>query len=234
MAENNFPPLPSFIPLKPCFYQDFEEIPEQHRKMCKKLYYLWILYSATLAVNFIGCMAWMFGGGGVTNFGMSIMWLILFTPCSYVCWFRPVYKAFKTDSSFNFMAFFFIFMAQVAISVIQAIGIPGWGVCGWLGTIVFFGTSIFASIIMLIPTIMFTAVAILSFIALTTVHNLYRGSGGSMSKAQEEWTTGAWKNPHVQEAAQQAALGVAQGGTQAQDPANTPNYSNQMLIQNEI
>lgn len=55
-----------------------------------------------------------------------------------------------------------------------------------------------------------------------------------MSKAQEEWTTGAWKNPHVQEAAQQAALGVAQGGTQAQDPANTPNYSNQMLIQNEI
>ena len=40
--ENNFPPLPRFIPLKPCFYQDFNEIPDQHRTMCKRLYYLWI------------------------------------------------------------------------------------------------------------------------------------------------------------------------------------------------
>uniref|UniRef100_A0A4W5L476 Secretory carrier-associated membrane protein n=1 Tax=Hucho hucho TaxID=62062 RepID=A0A4W5L476_9TELE len=131
--KNNFPPLPGFIPLKPCFYQDFNEIPDVHRSMCKKLYYLWIFNSATLAVNLIGCLAWMCGGGGATNFGMAILWLILFTPCSYVCWFRPIYK----------------------------------------------------------------------------VHNMYRGTGGSMSKAQEEWTTGAWKNPHVQQAAQQAAVGVA-------------------------
>ncbi|KAL1007178.1 hypothetical protein UPYG_G00083060 [Umbra pygmaea] len=43
MAENNFPPIPGFIPLQPCFYQDFDEdIPEQHRTMCKRLYHLWI------------------------------------------------------------------------------------------------------------------------------------------------------------------------------------------------
>ncbi|KAF7661178.1 hypothetical protein LDENG_00268220 [Lucifuga dentata] len=36
------PPLPGFIPLKPCFYQDFDEIPEQHRSMCKKMYHLWM------------------------------------------------------------------------------------------------------------------------------------------------------------------------------------------------
>lgn len=34
----------------------------------------------------------------------------------------------RTDSSFNFMAFFFVFMAQVVISIIQTVGIPGWGV----------------------------------------------------------------------------------------------------------
>ena len=50
--------------------------------------------------------------------------------------------------------------------------------------------------------------------AFAQVHNLYRGSGGSMGKAQEEWTTGAWKNPHVQEAAQHAAMGAAQGAMQ--------------------
>ena len=42
VLENNFPPLPRFIPLRPCFYQDFNEIPDQHRTMCKRLYYLWI------------------------------------------------------------------------------------------------------------------------------------------------------------------------------------------------
>lgn len=43
---NNFPPLPRFIPLKPCFYQDFDEdIPPQHRTMAKRLYYLWMCES---------------------------------------------------------------------------------------------------------------------------------------------------------------------------------------------
>ncbi|XP_062926894.1 secretory carrier-associated membrane protein 5 isoform X1 [Mobula hypostoma] len=233
MAENNFPPLPKFIPLKPCFYQDFNEIPDQHRVLAKRIYYLWMLNSITLAVNLIGCLAWLIGGGGAVNFGLAFLWLILFTPCSYVCWFRPIYKAFKSDSSFNFMAFFFTFMAQLVISIIQAVGIPGWGVCGWIATISFFGTNVGSAIVMLIPTIMFTAVAVLSFIALTKVHNYYRGSGGSMSKAQEEWTTGAWKNPHVQQAAQQAAVGAVQGSMQNPQYtgySDTPNYAynNQM------
>uniref|UniRef100_A0A8C9KUZ2 Secretory carrier-associated membrane protein n=1 Tax=Panthera tigris altaica TaxID=74533 RepID=A0A8C9KUZ2_PANTA len=230
MAEkvNNFPPLPKFIPLKPCFYQDFEaDIPPQHLSMTKRLYYLWMLNSVTLAVNLVGCLAWLIGGGGATNFGLAFLWLILFTPCSYVCWFRPIYKAFKTDSSFSFMAFFFTFMAQLVISIIQAVGIPGWGVCGWIATISFFGTNVGSAVVMLIPTIMFTVVAVFSFIALSMVHKFYRGSGGSFSKAQEEWTTGAWKNPHVQQAAQNAAMGAAQGAMnqpQTQYSA-TPNYT---------
>ncbi|XP_057345041.1 secretory carrier-associated membrane protein 5 [Manis pentadactyla] len=235
MAEkvNNFPPLPKFIPLKPCFYQDFEaDIPPQHLSMTKRLYYLWMLNSVTLAVNLVGCLAWLIGGGGATNFGLAFLWLVLFTPCSYVCWFRPIYKAFKTDSSFSFMAFFFTFMAQLAISIIQAVGIPGWGVCGWIATISFFGTNVGSAVVMLIPTVMFTVMAVFSFIALSMVHKFYRGSGGSFSKAQEEWTTGAWKNPHVQQAAQNAAMGAAQGAMnqpQTQYSA-TPNYtySNEM------
>lgn len=41
--ENNWPPLPRFFPIKPCFYQNFEEeIPEDYRRMCKRMYYLWM------------------------------------------------------------------------------------------------------------------------------------------------------------------------------------------------
>uniref|UniRef100_A0A9L0T1Q6 Secretory carrier-associated membrane protein n=1 Tax=Equus caballus TaxID=9796 RepID=A0A9L0T1Q6_HORSE len=44
VRENNWPPLPSFCPIKPCFYQDFSiEIPADYQRICKMLYYLWML-----------------------------------------------------------------------------------------------------------------------------------------------------------------------------------------------
>lgn len=59
------------------------------------------------------------------------------------------------------------------------------------------------------------------------IHNFYRGSGASMSKAQEEWATGAWKNPHVQAAAQQAAMGAAGGAMQ--DQYSSPQYNDNQM-----
>lgn len=40
---------------------------------------------------------------------------------------------------------------------------------GWIAAISFFGTNVGSAVVMLIPTIMFTAMAVLSFIALTKV-----------------------------------------------------------------
>lgn len=53
------------------------------------------VYSGTLCMNVISCIAWWAGGGSATNFGFSLLWLLLFSPCSYTCWFRPLYKAFR-------------------------------------------------------------------------------------------------------------------------------------------
>uniref|UniRef100_A0A8C6ZK29 Secretory carrier-associated membrane protein n=1 Tax=Nothoprocta perdicaria TaxID=30464 RepID=A0A8C6ZK29_NOTPE len=40
---NNFPPLPKFIPLKPCFYQNFaDEIPIDYQTLVKRIYHVWI------------------------------------------------------------------------------------------------------------------------------------------------------------------------------------------------
>jgi len=46
------------------------------------------------------------------NFAKSLLWLVIFSPCS-MCWYIPAYRAFKSDSSFNFFIFFFIFFFQV-------------------------------------------------------------------------------------------------------------------------
>ncbi|KAJ8271102.1 hypothetical protein GJAV_G00122790 [Gymnothorax javanicus] len=194
---NNFPPLPRFAPrfIKPCFYQNFgEEIPPQHQQLVRRVYNLWIMYSSTLCLNMIACIAWWAGGGSGVNFGLSLLWFILFSPCSYVCWFRPLYKAFRADSSFNFMTFFFVFFLQCVLAVIQAVGIPGWGACGWIAAVTFFSQNVGSAVIMLLSALLFTVVALLMALVLIRVHRLYRGGGGSFQRAQEEWSSGAWKN----------------------------------------
>eukprot|EP00062_Callorhinchus_milii_P023711 gi/632982847/ref/XP_007908357.1/ PREDICTED: secretory carrier-associated membrane protein 4 [Callorhinchus milii] len=218
--QNNFPPLPKFIPLKPCFYQNFEEeIPSEHCYLVKRIYHLWILYSITLVVNLIGCLAWLIAGGSAINFGLAILWLVLFNPCSYLCWLRPIYKAFRSDSSFNFMAFFFIFGAQVVLMALQAIGFSGWGACGWIVAVGVFSSNVGAAVVMLFPAVMFSAVTILSILIILRVHSIYRGGGGSFQKAQEEWSAGSWRNPP----AKQLAFETVTGSTLPQYPT-VPRY----------
>ena len=63
-------------------------------------------YSIVMFLNLIGAMTYFFGcihfkksteHSGVT-FGLSIVYFILFVPCSFICWYRPLYKAFRFDS----------------------------------------------------------------------------------------------------------------------------------------
>ncbi|TRZ02859.1 hypothetical protein DNTS_026728 [Danionella cerebrum] len=220
---NNFPPLPKFLRIKPCFYQNVEEeIPLHHQQLVRHAYKLWMLYSFTLCVNVVACIAWWAGGGSAVNFGFSLLWLLVFSPCSYTCWFRPLYKAFRADSSFNFMAFFFIFFAQCVLAFIQSLGISGWGACGWIATVMFFGTNVASAIFMLICTLLFTVDTLLMVFILIKVHRLYRGGGGSFERAQEEWSTGVWKNAPISNAGFNAVSET--GPSLPQYPAAVPSY----------
>ncbi|XP_035612982.1 secretory carrier-associated membrane protein 4-like isoform X1 [Oncorhynchus keta] len=220
---NNFPPLPQFLRIKPCFYQNVEEeIPAPHRQLVSRVYNLWMLYSVTLCVNVVSCIAWWAGGGSGANFGLSLLWLLLFSPCSYTCWFRPLYKAFRADSSFNLMSFFFIFFLQCVLALIQTVGFSGWGACGWIATVLFFRKNVGSAVVMLFSALLFTLVTVLMGLILIRVHRLYRGGGGSFERAQEEWTTGLWKSAPVREAGFNAVTET--GPSLPQYPADVPSY----------
>ncbi|XP_069898991.1 secretory carrier-associated membrane protein 2 isoform X1 [Dipodomys merriami] len=216
VRENNWPPLPSWCPVKPCFYQDFStEIPADYQRICKMLYYLWMLHSLTLFLNLLACLAWFtsdMAGGGGTAFGLSILWFVIFTPCAFLCWYRPIYKAFRSDNSFSFFVFFFVFFCQIGIYFIQLIGLPNLGTSGWLAALSSIHQGPLAvSIIMMVVAGFFTLCAGLSLFLLQRVHSFYRRTGASFQQAQEEFSQGIFSNRTFRSAATSAAQGAFQG-----------------------
>ena len=98
VRQNNWPPLPNFCPVKPCFYQDINvDIPVEFQKIVKYLYYLWIGHVSLLLSNFVlGFLFLLVGGDGAIGIMfLSLIYFVIFTPSSFVCWFRPAYKAFR-------------------------------------------------------------------------------------------------------------------------------------------
>lgn len=208
--QNNWPPVPTWCPwgLKPCFYQDISvDIPVEFQKIVRNLYYLWVAHAALLLGNLIVGILYLFvGGDHGQTFGLALIYWALYTPLSFVCWFRPAYKAFRDDSSFNFMVFFFVFFFQLLVSILYALGIGGMGSSGFILGISLISenkgaASGFVGVCMLIIGSGFVISSIVTFYLLTTIHRLYRGTGASMSKAKSEFARDVMKNQHVQTAA---------------------------------
>ncbi|KAL1782607.1 secretory carrier-associated membrane protein 2 [Sigmodon hispidus] len=218
VRDNNWPPLPSWCPVKPCFYQDFStEIPADYQRICKMLYYLWMLHSVTLFLNLLACLAWFTSNAANgTAFGLSILWFVIFTPCAFLCWYRPIYKAFRSDNSFSFFVFFFVFFCQIGIYFIQLIGLPNLGTSGWLAALSTLENGpLPVSIIMMVVAGFFTLCAGLSLFLLqrprSQVHAFYRRTGASFQQAQEEFSQGIFSNRTFRSAATSAARGTFQG-----------------------
>ncbi|KAK6471321.1 secretory carrier-associated membrane protein 3 isoform X1 [Huso huso] len=211
--QNNWPPFPSFCPIQPCFYQDISvEIGQDFQRTVSTMYYFWMFSGCTLIFNFIANLAFFcVNTSAGVGLGLAILWILIFTPCSFLCWYRPMYKAFRSDSSFNFFFFFFVFFVQVCLYVMQAVGIPNWGFSGWIVSLAALKVNVAVAVIMLLTAVMFTGTAVMGVIMLKKIHSLYRRTGASFQKAQAEFTTGVLSNEAVRTAAASAATGAAQG-----------------------
>lgn len=203
-TDKNFPPLPRWFPLKPCFYQDIaREIPVEFQKWVRVLFYLWLFHTFTMAFNIVAALVVFIALGNGVTFGFSIFYFILFTPLSYMCWFRPAYKGFRNDSSVDFMVFFFVFFLQCIVSIIMCFG-EHW-FCGIILLISVMSTqsvnNVVSGIFVLLTTLCFIGVAAADILMLIKVHRLYRSTGASFEKAQAEFATGVMSNKNVQNAA---------------------------------
>ncbi|PIO69089.1 SCAMP family protein [Teladorsagia circumcincta] len=200
----------SFYSLSSEIQSDIEvEIPVQFQKTVTVVYYVFLIYVLALSVNVVASLFYMlFAGGPVGQLLLAIIQLCLFSPCSFLFWFRPVYKAFRNDSSFNFMVFFFVLFFHSLFTLVQTLGVSSYA-CGWINTIETFGVSIPIALIMLLSALCFTAALAGMIYALIRVHKLYRGSGFSIDKARQEFTNGVMADRNVQAAATAATSAAA-------------------------
>jgi len=198
----NWPPLPAGCcwPFKPCFHHDFQgEIPDWGYSAVKILYYKWVAYCACLFWNMICCFAALGlkdkGSDEYASAGMSVAFFILLGPLGYLCWFQSLYQAMRKDSSLRFGWFFFTFTFQWVTSVIFAVGIPRGGASGVWVSIAAIGQNTIIGILMFTSAGMWIILALFNSYILKTVLTLYRSSGQSLEKAQQEAVSGA--APHV-------------------------------------
>merc|ERR1719309_1332587 len=211
---NNWPPLPSFMPCQPCFYQDINvDIPVEFQEMVKRLYYLWLFHSLLMVCNVFGGLCYLFSGEDKgSQFGLALVYGFIFIPLSFLC--------------------------QFIFSCIMALGIPGSGGSGIISAIATFqskestGGTIFVGFLIMCIAVGFSIAAIADFFMLTKIHAYYRATEASLSKAQAEFTTNVLSNEGVRNAAAQAAAagvrqgfqGGFQGGNQQQQQQQAPRY----------
>lgn len=209
--QHNWPPLPAFCPIKPCFFQDINvDIRPEFQRTVQLGYHLWIAFVFTQILNLLAAILLLSYGvaDAGQNVSFSLMTSIFLIPLTYMSWFRPLYKAFKDDSSFNFMVFFFVFFMQTLIVGLWSLGLPT-GPCGLYVALKNLGTSVFLTLILFIVTGSWMAYAIASTLYLLKVHSIYRSSGASMAKARSEFTQGIISNQYVQQTVATAARQTA-------------------------
>lgn len=145
-GRNNWPP---FYPL---IYHDIDsEIPPDSQEVMKHLYYLWLLWSATLVWNLPTMVLMAIYAGG--NFIGAVFYLVLLIPLSFVLWYRPVYNGLMKEHSLFYYVYFLFAGFHLLFSAYAIIGYPSSG-CGGIWSVVhaFSNKKILAGVFAVIST----------------------------------------------------------------------------------
>lgn len=207
--NNNFPPFPSFCPspLKPCFYININvEVPPPERwkmwALLALMIFTWIMLLLNIFISIVGAAVASdkLRSEYLITMGVAILYLVLFVPGTLFCWFLPVYHAYRKDSSLAYMWFFFVMLFQILSYVLNGIGVPNLGACGFFNGAKLFGSDEdekAAGAMYIIMGVLWLTAIPFTVILVFLVHRYYRQSGGSINRATEEAVSGAAKNKAV-------------------------------------
>lgn len=117
--DKNWPP---FFPI---IHHDIaNEIPAHAQRLQYLAFASWLGIVLCLVFNVVAVIVCWIRGGGVKIFFLATIYALLGCPLSYLLWYRPLYRAMRTDSAFKFGWFFLFYLIHIGFCIFAAIAPP--------------------------------------------------------------------------------------------------------------
>lgn len=172
--EKNWPPC------FPIIHHDIaKEIPINAQKLQYLAFASWLGIVLCLVWNVIAVTVCWIKGGGVKIFFLATIYALLGCPLSYVLWYRPLYRAMRTDSAVKFGWFFLLYLFHIGFCIFAAIAPPivfhGKSLTGILAAIDTISDHLLVGIFYLVGFGLFCLETLISLWVLQKVYMYFRG-----------------------------------------------------------
>ncbi|XP_048137859.1 secretory carrier-associated membrane protein 1 isoform X2 [Rhodamnia argentea] len=184
IEEKNWPP---FFPL---IHHDIpNEIPIHLQKIQYVAFTTFLGLVLCLLWNIVAVTTAWIKGEGPTIWFLAIIYFISGVPCGYVLWYRPLYRAMRTDSALKFGWFFLFYLLHIGFCVFACVAPPiifkGKSLTGILPAIDLLSGHALVGIFYLIGFAFFCVESLLSIWVLQQVYMYFRGSGKAAEMKRE-------------------------------------------------
>ncbi|XP_027345000.1 secretory carrier-associated membrane protein-like isoform X6 [Abrus precatorius] len=181
LEEKNWPP---FFPI---IHHDIaNEIPIHLQKLQYVAFTTLLGLVLCLSWNVIAVTAAWIKGEGVKIWFLALIYFIAGVPGAYVLWYRPLYRAFRTESALKFGWFFLLYLFHIGFCILAAVAPPivfkGKSLTGILSAIDVLGDHALIGIFYFIG---FGLFCIETLISIWQVYMYFRGSGKAAEMKRE-------------------------------------------------
>ncbi|GAB4859555.1 Secretory carrier-associated membrane protein 2 [Ancistrocladus abbreviatus] len=176
IEEKNWPP---FFPL---IHHDISnEIPVHLQRLQYVAFTSYLGLVVCLSWNIVAVTTAWIKGEGVKIWLLSIIYFISGVPGAYVLWYRPLYRAMRTDSALKFGLFFLLYLVHIGFCILASVAPPiifeGKSLTGILAAIDVLSNSALTGIFYFIGSGMFCLETLISIWVIQQVYMYFRGSG---------------------------------------------------------
>ncbi|XP_065876043.1 secretory carrier-associated membrane protein 1 [Euphorbia lathyris] len=184
LEDKNWPP---FLPI---IHHDIAaEIPLHLQKMQYVAFTTLLGLVVCLLWNIVAVtIAWIKGGGPIIWL-LAVIYFISGVPGAYVSWYRPLYRAMRTDSALKFGWFFMTYSVHIGFCVYATIAPPmifkGNSLTGILPAIDLAASNAFVGVFYFIGFGFFAVESMLSIWVIQQVYMYFRGSGKAAEMKRE-------------------------------------------------
>ncbi|KAI9177233.1 hypothetical protein LWI28_012657 [Acer negundo] len=175
--DRNWPP---FFPI---IHHDIaSEIPVNAQRLQYLAFASWLGILLCLVFNVVAVIVFWVRSGveGVKIFFLATIYALLGCPLSYVLWYRPLYRAMRTDSALKFSWFFLFYLLHIAFCIFAAIAPPiifhGRSLTGILAAVDVISDDVLAGIFYLVGFGLFCLESLISLWVLQKIYLYFRGN----------------------------------------------------------